>query len=123
MNHLADEIRYSEKGNVVTMTSVLLAVLLVLRDPLGGIGADPWAWLSLAYIGLVAGPIGTWCILEASAALPTMVSSIGFLVTPAVGLILSNLTLGERLTPDLLLGSALILGGAAFAAIPERPAA
>ena len=52
----------------------------------------------------------------------TVVSSIGFLVTPAVGLVLSNLTLGERLTPDLLLGSALILGGAAFAAIPERHA-
>ena len=104
------------------LASALLAVLLAWRDPSGGIGSDPWAWLSLAYIGLVAGPIGTWCILEASAALPTVVSSIGFLVTPAVGLILSNLTLGERLTPDLLLGSALILGGAAFAAIPERHA-
>ena len=74
----------------------------------------------MGYIGLIAGPIGTWCILEASAALPAVVSLIGFLVTPAFGLILANLALGEKLTPDLLLGSALILGGAALAAIPER---
>lgn len=58
----------------------------------------------MGYIGLIAGPIGTWCILEASAALPAVVSSIGFLVTPAFGLILANLALGEKLTPDLLLG-------------------
>jgi O-acetylserine/cysteine efflux transporter len=104
------------------LAALLLGALLAWRDPAGGIGPDPWAWLSLAYIGLVAGPIGTWCIMEASAALPSVVSSVGFLVTPAVGLILSNLTLGERLTPDLLLGSALILCGAAFAARPERRA-
>jgi drug/metabolite transporter (DMT)-like permease len=48
------------------------------------------------------------------------VSSVGFLATPAVGLILSNLMLGEPFTPDLLIGSALILGGVAFAARPER---
>jgi drug/metabolite transporter (DMT)-like permease len=48
------------------------------------------------------------------------VSSVGFLATPAAGLILSNLMLGERLTPDLLFGSALILGGVGLAAWRPR---
>ncbi len=102
------------------LASLLLLALVAWRDPDGHLGPDPLAWLSLAYIGLIAGPIGTWCIMEASASLPTVVSSVGFLATPAVGLILSSLLLGERLTPDLLLGSALIMGGVAFAARPER---
>jgi drug/metabolite transporter (DMT)-like permease len=59
-------------------------------------------------------------VLEASATLPTVVSSIGFLATPAAGLILSNIFLGEPFTADLLLGSALILGGVGFAAWPGR---
>jgi hypothetical protein len=47
----------------------------------------------LAWIGCIAGPIGTWCIGEATARLPTAVSSIGFLTTPAIRLILANLFL------------------------------
>lgn len=102
------------------LASGMLVVLVAWRDPYGGIGQNPRCWLALAYIGLIAGPVGTWCIMEASANLPTVVSSVGFLATPAVGLILSNLMLGEPFTPDLLIGSALILGGVAFAARPER---
>jgi drug/metabolite transporter (DMT)-like permease len=49
-----------------------------------------------------------------------VVSSIGFLATPAVSLILANLTLGERITPDLLAGSALIIVGVGMAAWPVR---
>jgi drug/metabolite transporter (DMT)-like permease len=48
-----------------------------------------------------------------------MVSSIGFLTTPAVSLLLANLLLGEPITPDLLAGSALIIGGVAIAAVPS----
>ncbi len=58
--------------------------------------------------------------MQATATLPTVVSSVGFLATPAVGLILSNLMLDEPLTPDLLTGSALILGGVGVAAWPTR---
>ena len=84
------------------------------------IWGDPIAWAALGYIGCIAGPLGTWCVMEATRLLPTVVSSVGFLATPAVGIALSNLLLGERFTPDLLAGSALILGGVAFAAWPGR---
>ncbi len=71
---------------------------------------------ALAYSGLV----GPWCVVEATMQLPTVVTSVAFLATPAVGLLLSNLLLGELLTLDLLAGSSLIMGGVALAASPAR---
>ncbi|MDE2515954.1 MAG: DMT family transporter [Rhodospirillales bacterium] len=103
------------------LASLVLAPLLIAH-PEGGIGKAPAAWAAVLYIGAIAGPFGTWCVLEATAALPAIVSSIGFLATPAVGLALSNLILGEAFTPDLLTGSTLILGGVALAAWPARAA-
>jgi O-acetylserine/cysteine efflux transporter len=102
------------------LASILLLPLVWWYAPHGTLGATPACWLSLAYIGFLAGPIGTWCVVEATARLPTMVSSVGFLSTPAVSLILANLFLGEPITADLLAGSALIMSGVAVAAWPER---
>jgi O-acetylserine/cysteine efflux transporter len=96
----------------------LLLLPLSLSHPAGA--WRPGAWVAMAYIGLIAGPLGTWCVLQASAALPAMVASVGFLLTPAGGLILSALWLGERMGADLILGSALILAGVAAAAWPGR---
>jgi drug/metabolite transporter (DMT)-like permease len=42
------------------------------------------------------------------------------LATPAVGIVLWTRLLGEKVTPDLLAGSTLILAGVAFAARPAR---
>jgi O-acetylserine/cysteine efflux transporter len=98
----------------------LLAPVVWLHAPHGSIGADPRAWAALGYIGLIAGPLGTWCVMDATAKLPTVVSSVGFLTTPAISLILANLFLGEPFTADLLAGSALIIAGVAFAAWPDR---
>jgi len=100
------------------VASVILAPVVAFHAPHGTIGTAHSAWLALAYIGLIAGPLGTWCVMEATAKLPTVVSSVGFLTTPAVSLILANLVLGEAFTPDLLLGAALIMVGVGFAAWP-----
>ena len=101
------------------LASLLLLPLVLLEAPHGTLGSQPACWLALAYIGCVAGPIGTWCVVEATAKLPAMVSSVGFLTTPAVSLLLANLLLGEAITADLLAGSALIIGGVAIAAFPD----
>ena len=96
------------------LASLLLAPM-ALAEPIGD-----WptaSLLSLAYIGLIAGPIGTWCVMQAAQSLPLMVASVGFLATPATGLLLSSLLLGEPLTLDLLVGRALILGGVAIATL------
>jgi drug/metabolite transporter (DMT)-like permease len=102
------------------VSALLLAPLVYWHAPDGGIGTQPMSWVALAYIGLIAGPFGTWCVVQATATLPTLVSSVGFLTTPAISLILANLMLGEPITVDLLAGSALIIFGVGIAAWPTR---
>lgn len=86
----------------------------------GTLGTRPGSWLALAYVDLAAGPLGTWCVMQATASLPALVSSPDFLTTPAVSLILAGAFLHEPVTPDLLLGSALIMGSVGIAAWPGR---
>lgn len=96
-----------------------LALLpLALTRPVGHWDGPGWA--ALLFIGLVAGPGGTWCVMQATRLLPMVVASTGFLGAPAVGVLLSAVWLHEPLTPELLLGSAFILGGVAAAALPRR---
>jgi drug/metabolite transporter (DMT)-like permease len=97
---------------------VILAPLIFWHEPDGGIGRRAGAWAALAYIGFVAGPLGTWCVMQATASLPTVVSSVGFLTTPAVSIVLATVFLAEPLTADLLIGSGLIILGVGFAAWP-----
>ena len=102
------------------ISALFLLPLLMLHAPHGGIGTHPASWAALACIGLIASPFGTWCVIQATATLPAVVSSVGFLTTPAISLILANLMLGEAINADLLAGSALIIFGIGCAARPVR---
>ncbi len=102
------------------VASLMLAPMIALHAPNGTMGTSPTSWYALAYIGLLAGPLGTWFIMEATAKLPALVSSIGFLTTPAVSLLIATVFLHEPLTLDLIAGSLLIMAGVGFAAWPER---
>ena len=97
-------------------TLMLLPLALVLQPDPGH--WDARALASVGFIGLVAGPIGTWCLMQVAATLPSVVASVGFLLGPAMGLLLSAWWLGEPLTVDLLVGSAFILAGVLVAAWP-----
>ena len=102
------------------LASLMLVPLAVLMAPPG-----PWSLSALAalgYVGGIAGPIGTWCYLLTMVHLPVVVASVGFLMAPAVGLILATLWLGEPLGLDLILGTALILGGVGISVSTERKA-
>ena len=99
----------------------LVATLALLPMALihGGAGRWPATSLwSMLYIGGLAGPIGTWCVMQVAATMPAMIASVGLLATPAVGLALATWWLGEPFGADLMLGSALILGGVLIAAWP-----
>lgn len=102
------------------LATLALLPVAMWFSPGGGIGVRPTGWVALGYIGVVVGPIGTWCVSQATVILPTLVSSVGFLVIPAFGVVVSTLWLGEPLGPSLLAGSALILGGVLVVAWPRR---
>ena len=101
---------------LATLVLLPLAWLEAPRPSEWGIGALG----ALGYIGGLAGPAGTWCVMEAAATLPAMISSVGFLATPAAGLLFSAWWLGETIGPDLVAGTALVLAGVAVAAWPPR---
>ena len=67
----------------------------------------------MLYVGGLAGPLATWSSTHAIRALPAAVSSLGFLATPALGVLGATLALGEPLTCDLAAGGGLILLGVA----------
>jgi len=103
----------------------LATVPLALLAFFAGEGPGAWhapAFAALGYIGFAAAPFGTLCVMLAASVLPAMVSSVGFLATPAIGLLLSTIFLGEALGPDLIIGSLLIMSGVALAAVPARRA-
>ncbi len=95
--------------------ALVLAPLALIMEPEGGIGLH--AWPHMLYIGLIAAPIGTWCVIEVGRRLPGAVASVGFLMVPAFGVLVSTLWLGEPLGWDVLLGGALIVASVVLAAL------
>jgi drug/metabolite transporter (DMT)-like permease len=73
--------------------------------------------VALAYVGLFGGPVAIWAATSVSRDLPTLVSSLGFLGVPVVGVIVSTLWLGESLPPALLVGAGLVLLGLVVVAL------
>ncbi len=100
--------------------AVLLIPLALIAEPGGHIGWSTTALVPLAFIGFVAGPLITWSTTSVAKMLPSVAASLGFLLTPAAGIALSTLWLGEPLGTDLLLGAALVLAGAAVAILAGR---
>jgi drug/metabolite transporter (DMT)-like permease len=94
-------------------TLVLLPLALVF-EPDGGIGRASWP--HALFIGFIAAPIGTWCVIEASRRLPGAVASVWFLLVPVIGLLVSALWLGEEIGWDVVIGGAMIFVSVILAA-------
>ncbi|TCH96124.1 DMT family transporter [Roseococcus sp. SYP-B2431] len=96
---------------------VVLLPLALWREPFsagGGVGG-PALW-AVAFIGLVAAPIGTWANVEAARHLNAVLASVGFLLVPVFGVALAVVWLGEPLGWDLILGGSLVLLSVVLAA-------
>jgi drug/metabolite transporter (DMT)-like permease len=102
------------------VASLVLFPFATIVEPQGHITAAPAVLVTLVYLGLLGGPIATWAATSVSRALPTLVSSIGFLGVPVVGVVGSTLWLGESLTLPLLLGAVLVLIGLVIVATAKR---
>jgi drug/metabolite transporter (DMT)-like permease len=94
--------------------ALLILPLALWRAPAGGLPAEA-LWHGL-FVGCVAAPIGTWATIEAGRRLSGVMTSIGFLLIPAMGVIVSHLWLGEALGWDIVLGGLLIGASVVLAA-------
>jgi drug/metabolite transporter (DMT)-like permease len=90
------------------LAAVLLSVMAGLFEPWGRIDGAWSVIVSLLYLGIAAGPVASWAAMSVARALPTVVTSLGFLGVPAIGLVISTIWMGEPVTPSLILGSLLI---------------
>jgi drug/metabolite transporter (DMT)-like permease len=116
--------RWPPRQTMFTLLPWAFAIAAIALFPMAA-AHDLGRWsqtglLCMGLIGLVMAPIGTWCVMQATTALPLIVASVGFLAGPAVGLLISVMFLGEPLTESILLGAILILGGAILAAGSTR---
>jgi drug/metabolite transporter (DMT)-like permease len=101
------------------VATLLLLPLALLREPPWGDfpgGIHGQAWPYAIFVGAVAAPIGTWATIEAGRRLPGILASVGFLVVPALGVLISTLWLGESLGWDVLVGGVLIAASVILAA-------
>lgn len=65
----------------------------------------------LAFVGIAATAFAYWGAVTVSRALPAMISSLGFLGVPVVGILSSVILLSEKITITLMIGTTLILIG------------
>src|SRR5471032_1876492 len=106
----------------MSVATVLLWILSVVAEPHGHLDVDKWQlWTALLYIGAFAGPIGTWAAVSVTRALPPITSSLGMLGVPLIGIVSAVTLLGEPITFELALGTALVIAGIAIVILDRSP--
>lgn len=88
-----------------------LALLSWATEDWSGIRWDGTTALVLAYNGPLATAFCFWAVVSVTRALPAITTSLSLLAVPVTGVAASALFLAEPLTPTLLAGLVLILGG------------
>ena len=70
-------------------------------------------------MGPVATAFAYWAVVETGRRFPASTLSMALLGTPALGLLLSAVVLGEPVTASLLVGAVLIGAGIRSAGVPD----
>ena len=93
------------------VAGLLLLSLSLAREDLSETVWDQNLIYVLAFVGIAATGFAYWGAVVVAKNLPAMVSSLGFLGVPIVGILSSAILLMEPLTLTLKIGTGLILGG------------
>ncbi|MDR2799927.1 MAG: DMT family transporter [Desulfovibrio sp.] len=105
------------------LSSVLLIALALAVEGMPAFTPSPSLILLLAYCGIPATAVAYWAMTVINASLPATVTSLGVLAAPVVGILSSNVILGESADQSLIIATAMIIGGIAIGAIPEKKTA
>ncbi len=93
------------------ITTLWLGLLGFVFEPRGGVSWAVEPVAALIYLGIFAGPVGSWAITSAARVVSPVAISLGVLGAPVVGVAASTLWLGEPVTWPLLAGAALVGAG------------
>lgn len=100
-------------------SGVLSAVAFAAEGPPAVAWNADLAWL-LGYGGIFGIAVAYWAAVNVNRALPAGVTSIGLLGVPVFGLLCAAVILHEPVSPSLLAGMALIVGGIAAGVADRR---
>jgi len=107
----------------MTVASILLCLLAPIVEPQGHLDPDKWQlWVSVLYIGVVAGPTATWAAVSVARAFPPITGALAMLGVPLLSVLSSVVLVGEPITAPLALGAALVLAGIAVVVISRGTA-
>jgi len=101
------------------VAAVPLCLLALAVDGAPSFLADPHAWGVIAYTGPLATALTFLIVLQMTQRLAPVTVSVCMLGVPVVGLALSSLVFGERLSSDLVLGMGLLCLGLVLPALPS----
>lgn len=97
------------------LATVLLWIVAFLLEPQGYLDlGQPSLWLSLLYLGVLAGPTATWAAVSVARALPPITGSLGMLGVPLLAIASSIVLVGEPVTWPFAAGTALVIAGIAI---------
>jgi drug/metabolite transporter (DMT)-like permease len=99
----------------MSVATILLWLLALALEPAGHLDfSQGELWMALAYLGVIAGPTGTWAAVSVARALPPVTASLGMLGTPLLAIASSVVLVGEPVTWPLVLGTMLVIAGIAI---------
>lgn len=89
--------------------AMLLPCALLLEGPPPTLGRT--GIVTLAFIAPISTAFGYWAVVEAGRYFRANTMAMGLLATPSLGILISALTLGEKIDGSLIAGVALVAGG------------
>ena len=105
----------------MAVATVLLWGLALVLEPQGRLDLDQRSlWLSLLYLGVLAGPTATWAAVSVARALPPITGSLGMLGVPLLAIASSVVLVGEPVTWPLLAGTTLVIAGIAIVILDRQ---
>src|SRR4051794_36851843 len=101
------------------LATLVVSVLALLKN---GVPLPIWTPQLVGlffFSGIVGTALAYWAMATVNRSLPAVVTSLGLLATPVVGVASSAIFLGETIQTDLIVAMLLIMGGIAIGTIPH----
>ncbi|MEP9377779.1 DMT family transporter [Aquabacter sp. CN5-332] len=100
------------------LATAVLATLAFFFEGPPPIRMSTPAILALVYNGVIGTALGFWAMTVVNRRVPAVTAALGVLATPALGIGLAALLLGEGLDPILVLSALVIMAGLSIGAKP-----
>ncbi len=104
----------------ILLATVLSCVIALWLEGVPNIIWKPALLWQMAYSGVLATAFGFWGMTVINQHLPAIVTSLGLLATPVVGMIFSLLTLGEAIDTGLMVAGIFIFAGIGLGCVDKK---